>query len=95
MKFVLKKNDKTMEQEYRMFTYLEAIDNEPVEKFGIPVVFYYGEFLNGNFIVMALSSFEHSLLEKANEGHFLKHPINSLILLKQFVSFGIFLSRSK
>lgn len=80
-----------MEREYRMFTYLEAIERPEVEQFGITAVYYYGEFLDGTFIVMALSSLEHSLFTKANEGHFVKHPINSLILLKQFVSIDFYM----
>lgn len=85
-------NEEQTIQEYKVCTCLEAIDKPEVEQFGIPAIYYYGEFLDGSFIVIALTLLEQSLMSKMEEDHFVKNPINSLILLKQFVGFECFFS---
>lgn len=43
MKFTPDVNEKQAQNEYKMYTYLNAINNKKAEKYGIPTVYYFGK----------------------------------------------------
>lgn len=90
MKFVKKEIEHEARKEYEMYTYLNAINNPKVEKYGIAAVYHYNENWNG-YILMILSHFgDGNLQTRARENYFdhLKtyRNINTLIVFRDFVS---------
>lgn len=91
MKFVKKEIKHEAKREYEIYTYLKAINNPKVEKYGIAAVYHYNE--NWNEYVLTVFSYfgGGNLLNKGREKYFhhsIKyHHINILIVLREFVSF--------
>lgn len=82
LKFVPKVNISFTNREIQIYSYLDAIDNPDVEKYGIPNVYYYGKW--GTYMLTVFSLFDYDLMNVAE--HFPNHSINSLILFRDFVS---------
>lgn len=72
--------------EYRMYSYLKAINNATIEDYGIPAVYYYGEWEDCYLLALTLldSEFPFSNLM----------TVDVLITLREYVS-GTILSNSK
>lgn len=89
MKFTQNIHKNESDREFEMYTYLNAIDNTEVEKFGFSAVHYYNEW-NNEYMVMVFSRFEEDLINAMYRGCFnctLKQgAANSLILFRNFVS---------
>lgn len=75
------------QREYEMYTYLKATDpkKQNVERFGIPVVYYYGRW--EGLILIAITKFDKDLIDVDNEDHAFENPKDVLILIRNFVSF--------
>lgn len=93
MKFVKKEIEQEAKNEYEIYTYLKAINNPKVEKYGIATIYHYNENWNG-YILTVLSYFGGgNLLAKGRE-HYFDHSItyqniNTLIVFRDFVSFNV------
>lgn len=74
------------ESEYRFYTYLDAINNTSVEAFGIPSVYYFGQW-NGYFL-MAITFLETELETKSMENGQLTDA-DVLIIFREFVSVSL------
>lgn len=69
-------------EEFKIYSYLNAINNDTVEEYGVPAVFYYGRW--DDYILMAITlldpefnkNFEDRLFDEAD----------ALIVIQQFVS---------
>lgn len=85
VKFIESSNKASAEQEYRIYSYLHAIDNSTVERFGIPTVYYYGKW--EDFIVIAITLCNRGSLNDYCDDFDLEIPLNNLIVFRQFVSF--------
>lgn len=82
MKFTMPEKKNLAEQEYEMYTYLHAINSSKVERYGIPAVYYYGEWEGHDLIMLGLT-----LLDKEVESkQLLESDVNVLIVLRDFVS---------
>lgn len=57
--------DEDIVNEYEMYTYLKAIDNETVESYGIPCVYFYGEWENCTLIAITLLDSRFNEIYKA------------------------------
>lgn len=84
MKFVDHILYESIQREYAMYTYLNAIYNPDVEKYGIPAIYYYNKY-GERHQLLVFSLFECNLLDKAENVTALQ-PIDSLILFRDFVS---------
>lgn len=89
MKFTQKIHKNESDREFEMYTYLNAIDDPAVEKFGFSAVHYYNDW-NNEYMIMVFSRFEEDLIDASNRGRF-NHTLkqsaaNSLILFRNFVS---------
>lgn len=80
MKFVCEKNANLAKREYDVYTYLNAIFNPDVERYGIPSIYYYNRY--GEYQLMVLSLFECNLLNKESA----IQVIDNLIVFRDFVS---------
>lgn len=69
-----------------MYSYLHAIDNVTVERYGIPAVYYYAKWKNCT--VMAITLCENSLSDRKVD---FVDPLNALIVFEQFVSASVLL----
>lgn len=70
------------ENEYKMYSYLNAINNSTIETYGIPSVYYYGRW--EGYILMAIT-----LLDSPVKVSFKSDEINELdvlIIFREFVS---------
>lgn len=89
MKFTPKVHKNKSDQEFEMYTYLNAIDDTNVEKFGLATVYYYNEW-NKEYMVMVFPRFEEDLIDALNRGCFnytiKQGAANVLILFRNFVS---------
>lgn len=83
IKFVTDAKSTKSATELRIFKYLDAYQRPNVEKYGIPNVYYSGQW-NG-FSLIALTKLDRDLLKLANENHKLQNPLDVLILMKNFV----------
>lgn len=73
-------------REYEIYSYLKAVDNPKIERFGIPNVYYYNEW-NGHMIMVFSYFGDGDLIDGFGKGHFFEDRyINSLILFREFVS---------
>lgn len=82
MKFTPSHDENFAIREYEMYTYLNAIDNETVEVYGIPSVYYFGKW--NNYVLMGIS-----LLDTTSDRIFKTNKINELdilIMFREFVS---------
>lgn len=86
MKFTDMKFVDSCDLEYAMYTFLDAINNTNVEKYGFPAIYYFNEW-NQHYILTVFSFLDggdaYDRLIKTN--HFAE-PLNSLILFRNFVS---------
>lgn len=82
MKFIETGGEFGAEHEYKMYTYLNAINNSTVELYGIPTVYYYGTW--NEYTLTAITLFEYSVLSE----HVLRAmgEVDLFIILKEFVS---------
>lgn len=81
MKFTPLINGAMAEREYEAYTYLGAINNANVEKYGIPAVYYYGKW--EDYILMAIT-----LLDSEYTARRFKRKLKDvdiLILTREFV----------
>lgn len=85
VKFIESSNIAYAEHEYRIYSYLHAIDNPTVERFGIPAVYYYGKWKD--FIVIAITLCERGSLNDYCDDFDPENPLNNLIVFREFVSF--------
>lgn len=80
MKFTEENYKYEAAKEYKMYTYLHAINNELVEQYGIPTVYYFGKW--ANFFLMAITLLDtsvKSIIGNVNE-------LDGLIMFRDFVS---------
>lgn len=82
MKFTKLEKKNLAEAEYEMYTYLHAINSSEVERYGIPAVYYYGEWEGHDLIMMGLTPLDKEVKSK----EFLESDVNALIVLRDFVS---------
>lgn len=81
IKFINKINRVQAKREYQMYSYLYAIDNATVEQYGVPSLYYYGEW--ANFIVTAYTELEETVAVRVHSGTYYNYDI--LLLIQQFV----------
>lgn len=81
LKFVPEVNITFTNREIEFYSYLDAIDNVTVEKFGISNVYYYGKWRS--YMLTVFSLFDCDLVNMAE--HFPNRSINSLLLFRDFV----------
>lgn len=93
MKFSAMKHKNETDREYEMYSYLNAIDNENVEQFGLCNVYYYGDWKSEwhtEFKLVILTFLRGNLGRPARAGYFKsangKNGLNTLILFRDFVS---------
>lgn len=84
MKFTKLENKELAEAEYEMYTYLDAIDKPEVELYGIPAVYYYGQWQGQDLIMMGLTLLD----KKVKTKQLLENDVNILIVLRDFVRFN-------
>lgn len=82
MKFTSSRIQIFASEEFKIYSYLNAIDNEDVERYGIPAVYYYGEW--NNHILMGLILLHAEFNKKFENGQF--DGADTLIVMQQFVS---------
>lgn len=82
MKFIPPRNKEFAENEYEIYTYLEAINNPDVEQYGIPSVYYYGSYRN--YTMMAITLFSNEFNFMFNTFQF--DIIDMFVTIQQFVS---------
>lgn len=69
--------------EYRMYSYLKAINNATVENYGIPAIYYYGEWEDCTLLALTLL-----------DSTFKCNPDNSLRDIDIMITFREYVSRS-
>lgn len=74
------------QREFEMYNYLKAYKDASVERYGIPVIYYYGRW--NNFILTAMTKLDIDLVDIANDYHKLRKPLDVLLLIRNFVSFS-------
>lgn len=79
MKFVSSEHHKEVANEYKMYTYLNAINNSTVESYGVPAVYYYGTWYD--YILMAIT-----LLDPKFNNNYRFYDVDILIVFREFVS---------
>lgn len=67
-------------KEYRMYTYLKAVNNTDVKKYGIPSVHYYGKW--GEFFMIAVTLLDANIKSKIGS----LRELDGLIICREFVS---------
>lgn len=70
-------------EEYTMYTYLKAIENSTVETYGIPAVYYYGEWKD--YTLIGLTLLDPQFTEMANDSQSKKYYIDILIIFRELV----------
>lgn len=84
MKFTPLAEKKAADDEYEMFSYLHAINDPEVEKYGIPAVYYYGVW--NQLIMTGFSLLDNNLVELVDSKEFFESDVNVLLVLRNFVS---------
>lgn len=84
MKFTLLADKKAADEEYEMFSYLHAINRSDVEKYGIPAVYYYGEW--DQLKIMGVSILDNDLEKLVDSKQIFESDANILLVLRDFVS---------
>lgn len=69
-------------EEFKIYSYLNAINNSDVERYGIPSVYYYGEW--NDYVLMGLTLLDPEFNKRVENGLF--GEVDGLILMQQFVS---------
>lgn len=69
-------------EEFKIYSYLNAINNTDVERYGIPSVYYYGKW--NNYILMGITLLDAKFNKCFECGLF--NGADALILMQQFVS---------
>lgn len=82
IKFVTQEYQAEADEEFQIFRDLRAYKNSTVERFGLPVIYYYNRWRN--FIVTAFTKLNESL-EEINEVYYVL-PMDAMILFRNFVS---------
>lgn len=85
IKFTSSNHKEEAEIEYKMYTYLNAIDNEDVERYGIPSVYYYDTWNDHILLAITLLDPEFTNRLKMDRIHKL-NTIDILIIFKECVS---------
>lgn len=62
IKFTSSKEKNKAKIEYKMYTYLNAIDNEDVERYGIPSVYYYDTW--DDYILLAITLLDPAFTDR-------------------------------
>lgn len=86
MKFTTPEKEYLADKEYEMYSYLGAINDTNVERYGIPVVYYYGKCSQTGLILMAVSLLDQDITDLAFSKQLFENDVNFLILLRNFVS---------
>lgn len=86
MKFTPASLHLNAEHEYRIYTWLGAINNTEVEKFGIPSVYWYGWWNNHVLMAMTLLDSEFHTRCKKNQ----VTDVDILIVFREFVNTSTF-----
>lgn len=84
MKYTPSESSDMIIREYEMYSYLNAVNNESVEVYGIPAVFYYGRWEDRNrekYHLLAITLLESEFAKIKNQ-----KDIDLLILVREFVS---------
>lgn len=85
MKFTMNSQRAKATREYEMYTYLNAINNQSVEAFGIGAIYYFGSCLNGKYIVTGMTLLDPEFSEHIKSGEQFT-DIDILIIFREFVS---------
>lgn len=85
IKFSSNKRSAECQREFEMYNYLKAYKNVSVERYGIPVIYYYGRW--NDYIVIAMTKLDKDLVDVTNDEHELRKPLDVLLLIRNFVSF--------
>lgn len=83
MKFTPEYNKHHAQEEYQMYTYLGAIQNSSVEAFGIPSVYYYGQWQD--LYLMAITLLDSQSYEMSGDDGIV-NQVDVLIVFREFVS---------
>lgn len=86
MKFTNSSQLKSSEREYEMHSYLNAINNSDVLKYGISPIYYYNPKFADDYILTVFPLFKSSLREVLRYEFEEWDTIDTLILLRDFVS---------
>lgn len=96
LKFVKLSEKEHSDAEFAMYTYLNAIDNDDIERFGLPSIYYYKVFdqCDVGYTLMAITLLTGGDLYKRMQtglfdDTFEHQTINSLILFRNFVGYLI------
>lgn len=87
MKFTPYNKRSSAEREYRIYTYLNAINNRMVECYGISSIHFYGRW--ENFIMMAMNLFDSEFHERTKNRTITE--VDLLILFQEFVNWKFFI----
>lgn len=79
MKFTRSDDNEDIANEYKMYTYLNAINNSTVESYGIPSVYFYGSWRD--YVLMAIS-----LIDPNFNNNYRFYDVDILIVFREFVS---------
>lgn len=82
MKFTPSKRADVAAREYEMYTYLNAINNTDVERYGIPTVYYYGTWKDN--ILIAVTLLDPAFNKKSKDREL--QEVDILITFREFVS---------
>lgn len=91
MKFTMSCLGADAEHEFEIYSYLDAINNTEIEKYGIPCVYYYGEWEECQMIGMTLLNPEFN----KRYAHLNVNDIDVLVLCREFVSNALFSFNNK
>lgn len=84
IKFTPLKDKEEAEIEYKMYTYLGAIDNEDVERYGIPSVYYYDTW--NDHILLAITLLDPEFSNRVRMARVEKlSTVDTLIIFKECV----------
>lgn len=82
MKFTPSNRKARAQKEYEIYTYLDAIDNEICEQYGIPCVYYYAPW--DDYIIMAITLLDEKFENRVRNG--VLNEVDLLIICREFVS---------
>lgn len=86
MKFTLPCPGADAKHEYEIYSYLGAINNTNIENYGIPCIYYYGQWEECQMIGMSLLNPEFNIRYKSLK----VNDLDVLILCREFVSNALF-----
>lgn len=85
MKFTIPEDDDNGLHEYEMYKYLDAINNTKIEAYGIPCIYYYGQWNNCVLIAMTLLDTKFNIKCENLQ----VNEVDILIIFREFVSFDL------